>query len=213
MESDNCVILGHSFVKGLVDHYDHLFKDHHPAAFERYVAHDLKVSEHVGGVFLFGKSGATVQSFATPPSLLLKNINPRICLLEMGTNDLVAGIQPDILAGQLLDLAKFCRDSFGSVVGILSVLPRDENLQQLTPLAFREVMHALEIHLKQLVSSEEKIFYHKHKGFYEVEHEGKKLELEVKTWSKDGIHPNMPQGRQKYKNSLRNAICKALKLI
>ncbi len=57
------------------------------------------------------------------------------------------------------------------------------------------------------------LFYHKHKGFWEIETDGQKVDCPISMWSKDGIHPNAPWGRDKYKHSLRTAFNKGVKLL
>jgi hypothetical protein len=94
----------------------------------------------------------------------------------------------------------------------MSIVPRAGGLANLSYARFRELMSHVEEDLKKMIGAEEYIFFHKHKGFFESENNGIKSELEISSWSKDGIHPNLPEGRRKYKKSLRNAIFRALKM-
>ena len=207
----DCVILGHSFIQGLLQHYEHSWTGH-PSLFEHQVAKNLEISCNVKRVFLFGKNGATVESLELPWTLL-RNVHPAIILLDLGTNDLVMGVTPDVLAGFLVNLARTCRDAFNAVVVILSVIPREGNLACWTPGEFKKLINQLDIEVKKIIVSERKIIFHKHKGFFQTECDGVKADLPVYSWSKDGIHPNRPEGRTKYKKSLRNAVFKALKLL
>lgn len=199
-------------MSGLDHHYRHKFRISHPSQFERRVAQDLCVSNHIGGVFFCGNSGATLSSFKLP-SFLLSKINPKLIIIELGTNDLVQGESPDNLALQLVHLAKHCNQQYNTVVALCSVLPRNQGLFNLTPDSFRCQMADTNSRLKTLVDSEQNIIFHTHKGFWNLEVNGRKERMAVGVWSDDGIHPNSCEGRKKYKNSLRTVICKALKLM
>jgi hypothetical protein len=210
----NCTIIGHIFVSGLDDHFRVKFRTVHPAQLERQVAMELQVSEHVGGVFLLGRSGAQAMSFHIP-EIALQGIRPEIVLVELGSNDIVAGQQPKQLASRIFDIARQLTSTFEAVVGICSVVRRTEKLGALDAGKFDTMMAAVNKEIKQLVVSgtETRIFYHSHKGFWHVETNNKKEDLPVSVWSWDGVHPNRGEGRKRYKNSLRNAISKGLKLM
>ena len=174
------------------------------------MAIDLKVDHYVRRVFLLGQSGAKVTEFDVP-HLVLRRIDPLIILVELGTNDLAAGVRAPVVADSLQVLAQDLHHRYRAVVGVMSVLPRDKGLQDMTAKEFREEVQQLDDILKQCWVGSSAIFYHKHKGFWEMQDKSKKFDLPVSAWSKDGIHPNSERGRARYKSSLRTAIYKALK--
>ncbi len=98
-------------------------------------------------------------------------------------------------------------------MGFISVLPRLGNLKKISALDFRVAMTEVNSLLQMYAKQEFWSFYHKHKGLWEIEEEGKKRVLPIDTWSKDGIHPNTTWGRAQYKDSLRAAISKGCRIL
>jgi lysophospholipase L1-like esterase len=206
------VILGHSFVAGLDQHYRAKFSGH-PDAYEAHIANDLHVSNHIRRVFLLGVSGASIPSYEVP-IFTMSQIRPSIILIDLGSNDLLRNFDNTFLAGTLFQIAQFCKEAFQAPVGICSVLPRTGHLGDCTPERFECAMTIFNNLLRSMADQDSRIFYHSHIGFWETQdRQGHKTKLPVSEWSLDGIHPNHPNGRKKYKNSLRNALCKALKLL
>ena len=81
------VVLGHSFVRGIDDHYRHIFMDFEPDLFPSLVAADLKVNDNVQNVYLYGKSGARFENFELS-NLFLSMIHPSIIVIDLGSNDI-----------------------------------------------------------------------------------------------------------------------------
>jgi hypothetical protein len=204
-------ILGHSFIFGLQSHFENRFKGH-PNDLEHFIAEELAVSDHVQRLFLFGQRGATIESFDMP-EMCLSHIHPAIIILDLGTNDLVYCDKLEWLAKDLVDLARFCRDRFQAIVGVCSIVRRTGSLGKIDSEEFDRRATGINEILREQLSYQENIFFHSHKGFWDKEISGQKYPLSVEEWSGDGIHPNLPGGRKKYKNSLRRAICKALKFL
>ena len=157
---------------------------------------------------MFGQRGATTESYRVP-ALSLNNLKPSLILIDLGTNDLVAGLEPLIVAEKIFSLARHLENSYKAVVGVCSVLYRADHLVQ-SVQTFEQNVHVINSHLRLMASKEDKIFFHMHKGFWETEEQGKKLKMSVQVWSHDLVHPNNQIGRAKYKNSIRNAISAAL---
>ena len=176
------------------------------------VAKDLKIDDYVARVFLYGVSGAKVHNFNIP-RLMLSRIRPSIILLDLGTNDLVGGAKVSVLVNGLRDMAIDLRDDLQAVVVIMSVLYRAEGLGGFTPESFKHEVEKFNLELSLRVKDDANVVFHKHKGFWEQEMGGKKVELPIESWSRDGIHPNSSQGRLRYKKSIRAAMVKALKVL
>jgi lysophospholipase L1-like esterase len=173
------------------------------------IARSLVVNDNVPAVHLYGQSGARAVSFVLPLQWL-DSLRPSICLLELGTNDLAAAVKVEDVANALLYLASLLQARFNCVVGILSVIPRYEGLA-VPQSVFRENVRRLETVLKHETKRTPLMFFHKHKGFWESQGpDGIKYLQHFEDLSMDGIHPNSVLGRQKYKNSLRSALSKAI---
>ena len=202
-------IMGHSFVYGLQEHFSNKYRD--PSSLEKMIAEELKVSHNIRRVWLWGKRGATVTTMI-PPTLLLANIKPDITVIDLGTNDIVQGVSAQNIADRLMQGARELL-SYTKVVVIMSVVPRTAGLRQQSAEEFRQKMNEVNEALKRHVSihKDEPVIFVMQKGFYEmVLPEGGKCEKPVHLWSSDGIHPNF-EGKELYKNSLRTALCRALK--
>ena len=154
------VILGHSFVRSLSDHYLNNFKGSYMPLD---IAKALLVNDNVSGVHLYGISGALAVSFPYPTEWLDK-LAPQILLLELGSNDLARDIDVELVARSLLDAATWLHQCYHAIVGVLSVVPRFEGLQS-SPSVFRLNLNRLETILKMAISGSPFLFFHKHKGF------------------------------------------------
>jgi hypothetical protein len=162
---------------------------------------------------LLGVPGALIPSYEVP-IYTISQIRPSIILIDLGSNDLVGNVNCSVLAHTLFQIAQCCKEAFQAIVGICSILPRTGNLGRCTSDQFEYAMSNFNNLTKSLVVHDPLIFYHSHIGFWEKQDgRGHKAKLPVSEWSLDGIHPNHPNGRKKYKNSLRNALCKAVKLL
>jgi lysophospholipase L1-like esterase len=100
------IVLGHSFVSGLRDHYWARFGKwkQQNVALEGFIASELKVDHHVAEVHLLGQSGALASDFLLPQN----SVSPDICLIELGTNDLAQGARGQDVARDILNLSKNC---------------------------------------------------------------------------------------------------------
>lgn len=203
------VLLGHSFVRSLDDHYRHMFKG--PMhLLETWIAEDLKVSGNIAQIYLHGQGGATVGNFEIP-KVFLRNVKADLIILDMGTNDLASDQTVMDVCQGIERLAK-CLLQYSPAVSILSIVPRGTGLAAtVTEDVFRGRMRNANAILKRLGLGHQNLLFSKQKGFYEVEIGGGKYARPVTDWSYDGIHPNNPDGRKLYKNSIRTAICDFLK--
>ncbi len=210
----SAVVLGHSFVKGLDDHYRHRFMDFNPQLFPSLVAGDLMVDHNIQNVFLYGRSGAKIDVFEMP-NLFLSMVHPSIVVIDLGTNDICQGINPYVSATTLFAMATDLVSKFQSFVFLCSVLPRVSSLGILSSVdEFNSLFREFNSYIFELCKNSDQIFYHSHRGFWEIlDEDGNKSELPVESWSNDGIHPNNIMGRHKYKNSLRNVLSRGVKFV
>ena len=133
-------------------------------------------------------------------------------MVDIGSNDIAGGTAHDVILSDIGQWVDAIREFHKGVICFLSVVPRLGGLHGLSPQQFCAQSGSLEAGLKELVKSRENLIFHKHKGFYETESLGEKRPLSPLQWSRDGIHPNNPNGRKRYANSLRLAIAKSVRL-
>ena len=97
------LVLGHSFVKQLKRHIE--------------VGSNVRTRDHFdlvnsARVFLHGVGGRTVSAPSRHDMAALKRISPDLLVLEVATNDLSAGIRPEVLRPALNDFLSYIRRAF-----------------------------------------------------------------------------------------------------
>lgn len=192
------LLLGHSFVHGLLSHLTA-----GSSATGATIARKLHVSNILHAFHMHGQRGAQIcnDDFLLPHSLITR-VKPDFVILDYGTNDLAAGTPPFTVATKLMHLAHQLRSQYHvACVMICSTLNRDCHLSTMTPSQFATAAYELNNYLRHLTQTEPKVNYHLHKGFWDTP---------VSAWSRDGIHPNGPAGRKRYIKSIRKAIFHAL---
>lgn len=192
------LILGHSFVAGLLHHLDHNGQDN-----GQQLAKKLNIDNIVQEIHLHGQRGALISSPSyTLPHSLLTQVKPDFVILDLGTNDLANGTSPFTVAAQLTDLADKLRSRYHvSQVMICSVINRTSHLRTMTPQQFASAAYQCNGYLRDLADISPHTTYHVHKGFWMDPDQN---------WSTDGLHPNTPAGRAKYIKSIRRAVFLAL---
>lgn len=200
-------LLGHSFVAGLRSHLKNEFGKFRPHDFDMQVARELLVEHNIGLIFLLGSRGEKICD-ANIPWGFLGVAKPKIFLLDYESNGIVPGVATPVIVDALCNLARGLSESFAAVVVIMSVVPRCGHLHGMQENVFMEKATDLGRKIKDRIQNTVGIVYHKHKGFYDIEEDGKKSPQDVGVWSHDGVHPNKPRGRAMYKNSLRAALSK-----
>ena len=176
-------------------------------------AQALRVSNHVQHLHIFGRRGLCIldtgDHLSLPRHVLA--VQPRFIIVDIGTNDLAKiglsthTIQPTYIASQLIQktLNVMCDYNVQHVV-LCSALHRTTKLNSQTPESFQLLVHDFNKTLHSLSAIQPNITFWSHKGFWQKP---------VYEWSRDGIHPNTYNGRNKYKTSIRGAIFKALQHI
>ena len=138
----------------------------------------------------------------------MANIKPDIIALDLGINDLAQGESPWQSAVDTYLIAKELVESYYCLVYICGALHRESGMSN-TVLNMKNLVLDFNDDLKELCVGEEFIFFHRHRGFWEDESHHV---LPVEFWSKDGIHPNSFEGRDKYKNSIRRLFSNGLNI-
>ena len=95
------------------------------------------------------------------------------------------------------------------MVSILSTLPRADNLNNMSATEFYLRRDELRQGYHAALTTPGPIQFFAHKGFHEIQKDNSKSILPIDIWSKDGIHPNTLEGRERYKKSIRTALCYA----
>ena len=208
------MLFGHSFVKRLFFHLRELAGPLHPGLFEQKCAELLKVQHHIKQVFLSGHSGDNTISPHVPHTVISK-VKPSIIMIDLGSNDIAQGRGGGEIAQRLVDLAHRLRATYGALIIIMSVVPRDRGLGNMTPEQFRVCMGELEVRLRELVGTkgDQGIMLVKQSGFYKTQVVGGCIDKPVSEWSVDGIHPAPPHGMDRYMSSVREAIFRGIKVL
>ena len=184
----NVLILGHSFVKSIHDH----FAGPDNTINARNLCYRFNVEGLVSKIYLHGIRGATVTGNFNIPSSLIEDISPQIIILELGSNDLVEDRSIESIASSLVTLA----EELSGRKGVISVI--------ICGVLFRKELRGKSKQLKELNSvlnfradQNKKLNFHEHKFL-------KKEALQK--ISRDGIHPNTSLGRKLYIKSISWAL-------
>ena len=187
-------IFGHSFVSGLDDHFTCGGKRQ---VTPTEVACRLSISDRVDQFHLVGRRGAQIMRGLSHDGPL-RAIKPSYAIIDVGTNDIARGMPVLNVVVAVIELAKEMITRYGVVhVTVCSVLHRD------TPVDINARVDRYNAILRDFCEVEPHIAYHTHRGFWRA----------ASSWSRDGLHPNIANGRQKYKRSLRKATNNALQFV
>ena len=104
---------------------------------------------HIKQVFLSGHSGDNTISPHVPHTVISK-VKPSIIMIDLGSNDIAQGRGGEELSQRLVDLAHRLRTTYRALI-IMSVVPRDRGLGNMTPEQFRVCMGELGVRLRELV--------------------------------------------------------------
>ena len=198
------IVIGHSFVSGLADHFAH--RNGGPLSASE-VAVELRVSDITAEVHLAGQRGGRITdpNFALPVDAI-RQAQPHFAILNVGSNDLAVGTtaadQLAIATGTMALARELIDEHNVSVVVVCTVVDRYEGLPGITPNDFHEHLYHLNSMLMHFCQNEHNVHYHVMRGFWRNP---------ITTWSWDGIHPNKPQGRTMYKKAIRKSIFLAVK--
>ena len=172
----------------------------------------IKVDDKVGELRLVGERGG-VSDLRAVPRREIMNLRPLVALLQYGGNELAKGWGAWKTAQSVVRFARELRSLGVRVVGVMSVLPREENMV-ISKVRYENEAHQFRRCVRGLVLPSENIFVHPHKGFsYYLDDEGIQRPRPMTEWSWDGIHANKPFGRELYARSLKNAMNRALSML
>jgi lysophospholipase L1-like esterase len=183
------LVQGHSFVVSFKDHLKHIHKTtKSDLPFSQFVAHQLKVADHVEEIHLIGKSGGKILENIDIPIRKLQKHKPTIVILDVGSNDAAKNkYDNENIVFQIMAHAEALRNLYSvKCVIICSLINRDIGMD-MTPAAFQRRVYAINDRLITRTAREPAIRYHQHRGF------ARTVEGAVATCSNfsfDGIHPN-----------------------
>ena len=186
------LILGHSFIRRLKSDLENKTQARFCANF------------HLNGtanVSLFGVGGRTVSKLLQFDLHVVRDCNPDIVILEIGTNDL-SKEGPELVGSQIDDLVMLLiRDYSVRVIGVCLVIPR--GIAYPDAAVFAQQADLLNIYLRTVLEQYKNVFCWEHK---QLNSPFKDLYLS------DGVHVN-PAGQYFLYRSYRGAILKALSLL
>ena len=150
------LVLGHSFVKRLKRHIE--------------AGSDVRPRDHFdlansARVFLHGVGGRTVSAIRRHDMAALRRISPDLLVLEVGTNDLSAGIRPEVLGSALDDFLSYIRSSFAvRAIAVCMVIPRRERFSGVPAAHFNEQARIFNQYISAVVNSHPWAFTWEHRG-------------------------------------------------
>ena len=189
------LVLGHSFVKRLKRHIE--------------AGSDVRPRDHFdlansSRVFLHGVGGRTVSAIRRHDMAALKRISPDLLVLEVGTNDLSAGIRPEVLGSALDDFLSYIRSSFAvRAIAVCMVIPRRERFSGVPAVHFNEQARIFNQYISAVVNSHPWAFTWEHRGL---------SSLSRSRLLPDGVHLD-PAGQYFLYRSYRGAILRGLRLL
>ncbi len=103
---------------------------------------------------------------------------------------------------------------YDALVYVCPILKRSNNLGVLTSSDhFTSFSTEYNEIARSLCEDVEDVFFHSHKGFWNIIQVDTSVDMQVDFWSLDGIHPSGGEGRHRYKNSLQNVLYKGIKML
>ena len=203
--SYTAVLVGHSFVAGLQDHF--LNAQAQAQDLPSYATNNLRVNDFFSSLHFMGMRGASFENLSNCQDHL-KQLKPSVILFDMATNDLAKSQLEHVdilrLASRYIDLVlQLLKTSAASHAYIFSCLPRSKGLANQTPEQFLASMDAFNKCMKTHCNNDARLHFHTHKGFT---NDSSCKPLPIHAWSRDGIHPNTHYGRSHYKKSIRAAL-------
>ncbi len=201
------ILMGHSFLSGLHDHlmFRYKLKSNGTLSFPSFCSHELKVDSIINDLHIVGHSGAKVTVDFQLPTKELTNFQPQIAILDIGSNDIMSHAPLPDIEYQIISTAEALVNLYNvQQVKVCSVLRRQPPANSLiTYDQFCTRAYNLNGQLSHSLAGNPRISYHIHEGFWTDANSNTTTPTQ---WSFDGIHPNHPEGRAKYKKSLTAAI-------
>ena len=189
MDERSILIMGHSFIRRLRD-----FIAKNPTDYYLNLGLNDRVSVHWHGV-----GGRTVKKLTTFDLNIVRQVQPDIVFLQIGTNDLtVKGMTPLTVGSAIEDLVRLLHDSYGvQLVYVGQTIKR-------RPIGdFNNKVHLLAQYLKTVLEPIPYAIYWSHRGFW------RNASCYL---SYDGVHLN-GEGQHKFYRSIRGAVINSLKRI
>lgn len=188
MAKHRVLIIGHSFVHRLAAFVQ---KKRHLHAF-------ITLSD-IADIHFHGVGGRTIEKFRKFDFTVVRQIAPKIIILELGSNDLVK-VAPETVGSELEKLVRDLHDVYSVefvVVGqVLRRRTRDSE-------EYNCKVGKLHQYLKVVPEQLPFCYYWRHRGFWNCKRD---------LYLPDGVHLNN-LGYYKFMRSIRGAVLKAVKLV
>ena len=188
MAKHRVLIIGHSFV-------------HRLAAFvqKKRHMHAFNSLSDIADIHFHGVGGRTIEKFRKFDFQVVRQIAPKIIILELGSNDLVK-VAPETVGSEL---EKLVRD-LHSVYSVEFIVV-GQVLRRRTPDSeeYNCKVGKLHRYLKVVLEQLPFCYYWRHRGFWNCKRD---------LYLSDGVHLNN-LGYYKFMRSIRGAILKSVKLV
>ena len=189
------LVLGHSFVKRLKRDIDTGFDVR---------AHSHFDLENSARVFLHGVGGRKVSALKHHDVHAITRISPDILVLEIGTNDLSAGIRPEVLGSAIDDLIVYINSSFAvRIIAVCMVIPRRECNSDSPAAQFNHQARIFNQYISAVVNAHPWAFTWEHRDL---------SSLSRSCLLPDGVHLNKASQYSLYR-SYRGAILQGLRML
>ena len=187
------VLIGHSFVSGLQDHFTR--GGRYPTT-PNDIPVRLTVKRWVDQFHLIGQRGSCVlPTYELPRNLT--DICPDFAILDNGGNDLANTHSPLSVADAVITIAHQLLNTLHvRHVTVCSALHRTTNTGTYSSHDYNDRVGRYNNIFRHYCDNERDITYHTHRGFWQCP---------LHVWSHDGTHPNTTHGRKLYIKSLRRA--------
>jgi len=188
MAKHRVLIIGHSFVHRLAAFVQ---KKRHLHAF-------ITLSD-IADIHFHGVGGRTIEKFRKFDFTVVRQIAPKIIILELGSNDLVK-VAPETVGSELEKLVRDLHDVYSvEFVVVGQVLRRRTRDSEEYNCKVGKLHQYLKVVLEQLPFC----YYWRHRGFWNCKRD---------LYLPDGVHLNN-LGYYKFMRSIRGAVLKAVKLV
>ena len=188
MAKHRVLIIGHSFVHRLAAFVQ---KKRHLHAF-------INLSD-IADIHFHGVGGRTIEKFRKFDFTVVRQIAPKIIILELGSNDLVK-VAPETVGSELEKLVRDLHDVYSvEFVVVGQVLRRRTRDSEEYNCKVGKLHQYLKVVLEQLPFC----YYWRHRGFWNCKRD---------LYLPDGVHLNN-LGYYKFMRSIRGAVLKAVKLV
>lgn len=153
------LLFGHSFVTG---YKQHLSNYSSVQLNPKNISKLLRLENKIPKFHIHGSRGALIQDNNFPWNLVV-DLSPELVIIDLGTNDLVAGKKPLVAAYQLSEIADNLNNSYKvSKIVLCAVTPRISFLSNLSTVEFQSLRQQFNHILRTFCEDKEHLAFHDH---------------------------------------------------